>query len=80
MLKHSSSRYDIENMSWEERQMQYIPELRCTYGQAWDSHKMTWKAFYIARDQGNGDVCMKLLERVREIRGAMGLEDVGTYF
>ena len=80
LLRHSSSRYDVENMSWEERQLQYIPELRETYGQAWGSLKKTWKAFYIARNQGDGEKCIKLLERIQEIREAMGLEDEGTYF
>jgi hypothetical protein len=67
-------------MSWDERAMLYIPELRMTYNQAWGSLKKTWRKFKIAKAQGDGEESIRCLERVRELREGMGLDGCLLYF
>ncbi|MGA9153164.1 MAG: hypothetical protein WBZ36_21510 [Candidatus Nitrosopolaris sp.] len=67
-------------MSWEERRLLYIPELWMSYNSAWGSLKKTWRRFKIAKAQWDGDECIRCLERVRELREGMGLEDEETCF
>lgn len=80
MLKHLSSRFDLESLDHEERNAICIPELGMTWGAAWSAIRNSWKRFYIAKANGNAEEVEMLLERITYIRNAMGLEDQGTYF
>jgi len=80
MLKHLSSRYNIEDMDHEERNSIYIPELQMTWGSAWSALRKSWQGFYAARRTGDSESIDTLLERITMIRKYMGLEDGGTYY
>ena len=80
MLKHLSSRYDIENMDHEERNSIYIPELQMTWGSAWSALCKGWQGFSAARRTGDSERIDMLLDRITAIRESMGLEDEGTYY
>jgi hypothetical protein len=80
MVKHTSSRFDIEDMDYAERNAIYVPELRMCWGAGWGALKSTWKSFYTARRVGDNETATMMLERISDIRDAMGLENEGTYF
>jgi hypothetical protein len=79
MLKHLSSRFNVENLDCEERNNLFIKELGLTWGQSRSALK-SWKSFYAARRVGDSETCDMMLERISTIRECMGLEDEGTYF
>jgi hypothetical protein len=80
MIRHVSTRFNIEDVDPEERRNLLIKELGRPWGQAWSALKKSWQRFYAARRQGDSETVDMLLERISTIRKFMGLEDDGSYF
>lgn len=51
-LNWRSTKYDIENMSWQEVQNIYLPEIECTWGFACNYLRKLWYKFKMQRREG----------------------------
>ncbi|MGB6528293.1 MAG: hypothetical protein WBF33_09315 [Candidatus Nitrosopolaris sp.] len=80
MIKHTSTKFDIEDMDFVERNAIYVPELKMCWGACWAALKRSWKGFYAARRHGDDETATMLLDRISTIRDTMGLENEGTWF
>ena len=78
MIKHTSSRYDVEEMSYNERNTMLIPELKMCWGVAWQALGSSWKGFYAIRRHGDNETATMLLQRIENIRDALRIENQGT--
>lgn len=69
----TSSKYPIENMSWQELQELYLPEVKMRFGPAVSALKKLWKSYKIAGRNGEprGDIAWN----IRNIQRAMGIPE-----
>ena len=67
-----SSRYDIQDMHWQELQQLYLPELNMRWGPAVSALKKLWKSYKIAGR--TGEPRSDLAWKINRVQVAMGLE------
>jgi hypothetical protein len=79
VIKHFSTRYDIENMDSEERRNLYIPELAMTWGQSYSALKKSWHQLKYCLKFGDFERVEILKTRISHIRESMGLENEELY-
>jgi hypothetical protein len=79
VIKHFSTRFDIENMDSEERRNLYIPELAMTFGRSYSALKKSWQQLKYSLKVGDYDRVEMLKTRISHIRDSMGLENEELY-
>jgi hypothetical protein len=67
-----SSKYDTQNMHWQELQQLYLPELNMRWGPAVSALKKLWKSYKIAGR--TGEPRSDLAWKINQIQKAMGIE------
>ncbi|MGC2572216.1 MAG: hypothetical protein WA364_11950 [Candidatus Nitrosopolaris sp.] len=67
-----SSKYDLENMSWDEIRGISIPELRMTWGSACEAMRKSW--FHYKMLKREGDKGWDIILRINRIQRGLGLE------
>jgi hypothetical protein len=67
-----STKFDLENMSWDERREIPIPELNCRFGGACNALKKQWYQFKRLRKEG--DRGWDIILRINKIQRALGIE------
>ena len=70
-LNWRSSKFDIENMSWQEVQDIYLPELDCSWGLACNYLRKLWFRFKMGKREG--DRGFDTILNISRILYAMGL-------
>ena len=67
-----STRFDLENMSWDEIREIYIPELDCKFGGACNAMRKSW--FHYKMLKREGERGWDIILRINRIQRALGLE------
>src|SRR5215831_20642620 len=72
-----STKFDLENMSWDEIRELPIPELNCRFGGACMALKKQW--YHYKRLRKEGDRGWDIILRINKIQRALGLEPLTEF-